>query len=61
MTDGVLTDHFVLLVLLAFLYSAFLALLWRDGARERKRFFVRIFVALVGGSVLLAWAMSGLK
>ena len=55
--SGVLTDHFSLMVLLATLYSAFLALLWRDGARERKRFFLRVFVALVGGGLAAAWLM----
>jgi cytochrome c biogenesis factor len=54
---AVLTDHFALMVLLATLYSAFLSLLWRDDARERKRFFVRVFTALVGGAIAVAWLM----
>jgi hypothetical protein len=55
---SLLTDHFVLLVWLAALLSAFLALLWRDEGRARGRFFLSTFVALVGGSVLAAWLLA---
>ncbi len=55
---SLLTDHFVLLVWLAALLSAFLALLWRDEARARGRFFLSAFGALVGGSVLVAWLLA---
>ena len=55
---SLLTDHFVLLVWLAALLSAFLALLWREDERTRGRFFLATFVALVGGSVLVAWALG---
>ncbi|MBK9064070.1 MAG: hypothetical protein IPL89_12885 [Acidobacteria bacterium] len=54
----VFRDHFFLLVWLAALLSAFLALLWREDARTRPRFFLKTFGALVGGSVLAAWALS---
>lgn len=50
-------DHFPLMVLLAALISAFLALLWRDSARERFRLFARTLLILVGGSVAAAWLM----
>lgn len=50
-------DHFPLLVLLATLLSAFLALLWRETPRERRRFFARVWLALVGGALALAWLM----
>jgi len=50
-------DHFPLLLLLATLLSAFLALLWRDDARSRWRFFARIWLALVGAALAAAWLM----
>jgi len=55
---SVFRDHFVLLAWLAALLSAFLALLWREDARTRPRFFLKTFGALVVGSVLAAWALS---
>jgi hypothetical protein len=54
---SLLTDHFPLLVLHASLVSAFLALLWRDTARERWRFFARTELLLVGGAVAVGWLM----
>lgn len=53
-----LQDHFLLLAWLAALLSAFLALLWKDDPRARRRFFLRAFTALVGGSVLGGWLLS---
>ncbi len=58
---SLLSDHFVLLVWLAALLSAFLALLWRDDARGRGRFFLATFGALVGGSVLVAWLLAAVR
>lgn len=55
---SVLHDHFLLLLWLAALLSAFLALLWRDEPRARRTFFLRTFFALAGGSVLAAWLLS---
>ena len=57
MRGSLFSDHFPLLVLLATLLSSFLSLLWKDGARERWRFFLRLWIGLVGGSVLIAWCM----
>lgn len=54
-------DHFLLLVWLAALFSAFLTLLWKDDARSRPGFFVKTFGALVGGSVLAAWLLSAVR
>ena len=56
---SVFADHFLLLVWLAALFSAFLALLWKDEPRSRNRFFLRTFGALVAGSVALAWVLAG--
>ncbi len=55
---SLLDDHFVLLVWLAALLSAFLALLWKDEPRARGRFFAGAFTSLVVGSVLLAWLLA---
>lgn len=53
-------DHFLHLVLLGTILSAFFALLWRDDARSRRRFFARMWLGIVGGSLAVAWAMSSL-
>lgn len=58
MTGSPFEDHFLHLVLLGTIVSAFFALLWRDEASERRRFFARMWTAIVGGSLALAWAMS---
>ena len=55
-----LLDHAPLMALLAALVSAFLSLLWRDQARERRRFFVRLFSALFGGALATGWLLSAL-
>lgn len=58
MTGSPFADQFLHLVLLGTIVSAFFALLWRDEASERRRFFARMWAAIVGGSVAVAWAMS---
>jgi hypothetical protein len=58
---SLLQDHFLLLVWLAALLSAFLSLLWKDDPRSRPGFFVKTFGALVGGSVLAAWLLSSVR
>lgn len=58
MTGSPFTDHFFHLVLLGTIVSAFFAILWRDEAHERRRFFARMWTAIVGGSFAVAWAMS---
>ena len=58
---SLLHDHFLLLVWLAALFSAFLALLWKDDPRSRPRFFLKTFGALVAGSVLAAWLLSAVR
>ena len=55
---SVFADHFLLLAWLAALFSAFLALLWKDDPRARRTFFLRTFGALVAGSVLAAWLLA---
>jgi hypothetical protein len=56
-TPSVWKDHVPLMVFLATLLSMFLSLLWREGLRERRRFFTRVWLALVGGALALAWLM----
>ena len=51
-------DHVFHLVLLATILAAFFSLLWRDEAAARRRFFARMWAAIVGGSIAVAWAMS---
>ncbi len=58
MTGHPFVDHFFHLVFLGTIVSAFFALLWRDEARGRRRFFTRMWTAIVGGSLAVAWAMS---
>ncbi|MBK9088060.1 MAG: hypothetical protein IPL90_03040 [Holophagales bacterium] len=58
MTESPFADHFFHLVLLGTIVSAFFSLLWRDEARGRRRFFARMWTAIVGGSLAVAWAMS---
>jgi hypothetical protein len=57
-TGSPFEDHFFHLVFLGTIVSAFFALLWRDEPFERRRFFARMWTAIVGGSFAIAWAMS---
>lgn len=50
-------DHFLLLVWHALLVAVFFAFLWRSDGRERKILFVKAFLIMVVGAVLLGWLM----
>jgi glycerol uptake facilitator-like aquaporin len=50
-------DHFSLLVLDAFLISVFFAFLWKREAKERWRYFWKVFAALVLGAIAVGWLM----
>lgn len=50
-------SHFFLMVLYAFLVSAFFALLWRRGRREQAKLFLQLFFGMVGGGLLVAYLM----
>ena len=50
-------DHFVIMVLYAFLVSAFFALLWRQDRRERWKLFGILVASLVLGGLAVAWLM----
>ncbi len=55
--SALLSDHFFLLVLLATLLASFMALLFREEPRARWRMLGKIWVALVGGAVAVAWLL----
>lgn len=57
MTKLLPTDHFLIMTTYALLVSAFFALLWREGRRERVKLFGIIFGSLVLGGLAVAWLM----
>lgn len=50
-------SHFLLMVLYALVVSAFFALLWRHRRRDRWALFLKLFVGLVVGALVVAWLM----
>jgi hypothetical protein len=50
-------DHLLLLVWHAFLVSVFFAFLWRQSRPERIRLFVKTFLLMVGGGIVVGWLM----
>jgi hypothetical protein len=50
-------DHFLIMTFYALLASAFFALLWREGRRERWRLFGTLIASLVLGGLAVAWLM----
>ena len=52
-----MVDHFSLLVLDALLIAVFFAFLWKQGAKERWRYFWKVFLALVLGAIAVGWLM----
>lgn len=52
-----LTDHAVLMAVFALHVAAFLGTLWRDTPRERARLAARLFAALFGGGLAIAWLL----
>ena len=57
MTKLLPADHFLVMATYAGLVSAFFALLWRSGRRERLKLFGVIFGSLVLGGLAVAWLM----
>jgi hypothetical protein len=49
--------HPFLLVWHAFLVSLFFAFLWRNNGAERRKLFLKTFVIMVGGGILVGWLM----
>lgn len=52
-----LRQHIVLMFLYALATALFFTLLWKQGRRERIRFFVFVFISLFAGGIALAWVM----
>jgi membrane-associated PAP2 superfamily phosphatase len=52
-----MVDHFLLLVVQAALIAVFFAFLWKRDGRERLRYLLKVFAALVLGAVALGWLM----
>lgn len=50
-------SHFLLMVVYAFLVSAFFAVLWRRDRKAQIKLFLQIFLGMVGGGLLVAWLM----
>lgn len=50
-------SHFLLMVVYAFLVSAFFAVLWRRDRKAQIKLFLQIFLGMVGGGLLIAWLM----
>ena len=54
---SILRHHVVLMFLYAVATALFFTLLWKQGRRERIRFFLFVFLSLFAGGIALAWAM----
>ncbi|MGZ4809379.1 MAG: hypothetical protein ACXV7D_08615 [Thermoanaerobaculia bacterium] len=54
---SVLRHHVVLMFFYAVATALFFALLWKQGRRERIRFFLFVFISLFFGGIALAWVM----
>lgn len=50
-------DHLLLLVWHAILVSVFFAFLWRHTTRDRVSLFLKTFVVMSVGGLLLGWLM----
>lgn len=53
----ILRTHVVLMFLYAVATALFFSLLWKEGRRERIRFFLIIFSALFFGAIAVGWLM----
>jgi len=54
---SILGHHIVLMFLYAVATALFFTLLWKQGRRERIRFFLFVFLSLFAGGIALAWVM----
>jgi cytochrome bd-type quinol oxidase subunit 2 len=50
-------DHFILMLWHALLVATFFAFLWRKGGRERRNLFLKTFLIMFVGAVVLGWLM----
>lgn len=49
--------HFTSMVLFAFFVSTVFAILSKETLQERLRYFLKLFAAFVGISIVVAWVM----
>lgn len=54
---SLLKHHVVLMFLYAVATALFFTLLWKQGRRERIRFFLFVFLSLFAGGIALGWVM----
>lgn len=54
---SLLESHVVLMFVYATVTALFFSLLWKQGRRDRVRFFVLVFCSLFLGGILLSWLM----
>lgn len=54
---SLLESHVVLMFVYAMVTALFFSLLWKQGKRDRVRFFVLVFCSLFLGGILLSWLM----
>lgn len=52
-----LRNHIVLMFLYAIVTALFFTLLWKQGKKERIRFFLFVFICLFFGGIALGWVM----
>jgi hypothetical protein len=50
-------DHLSLMALDALLIAVFFSFLWKPDGRERWRYFLKVFAALLLGAIALGWLM----
>lgn len=50
-------SHIVLMFIYAVMAGVFFSFLWKEGKKERLRFFVVVFCSLFLGGIALAWVM----
>ena len=50
-------NHIVLMFIYAVAVGVFFSLLWKEGRRDRVRFFLLVFCSLFFGGILLGWVM----
>ena len=50
-------SHALLMTVYALLVSLFFAVLWKRERQAQVKLFVRLFIGMVGGALLLAWLM----
>lgn len=54
---SLLRSHAVLMFLYAVATALFFSLLWKQGRRDRLRFFLIVFCSLFFGGIAIAWIM----